>query len=343
MKFSKFSPAMLAVLSVCMMFFYSWPLHAEIPNTGPAEGFVETNGVRLQYLDWGGTGPALILIHGLGDNAYAFDDFAPAFTDRYHVIAYARRGSGSSDVKGPYDLVTLTEDLRGLMDALRIQKANLVGWSAGGDEITSFAADYPDRVNRIIYLDAVYDFTDPDFHAAVDALPLGFFRWPADAMSSPQAYLAYSRAFSYPEFDGSDMKRIEANLLAKVVVQSNGTLKERTPKSVIDALYAAIYKNEQRQYSKVHCPALAFVADSLYDLNIADPKRRDAVVAFEEHYWRPFQAKSLGHAEREFSNLKVVKINGAHGNFIFTHRDEVVEVMQRFLEDHSTSTARREP
>src|SRR5262245_25316458 len=77
--------------------------------------FITANGVRLQYLDWGGSGPALILIHGYGDNPHIFDDIAPAFTDRFRVIAYARRGHGQSEAKGPYDMATLTEDLRGVM------------------------------------------------------------------------------------------------------------------------------------------------------------------------------------------------------------------------------------
>ena len=45
-------------------------------------GFVAANGIRLNYLDWGGSGPVLILIHGLRNNPHFFDDFAPAFTDR---------------------------------------------------------------------------------------------------------------------------------------------------------------------------------------------------------------------------------------------------------------------
>jgi pimeloyl-ACP methyl ester carboxylesterase len=89
--------------------------------------FVTANGVRLQYLDWGGSGPALILIHGGLDNPHMFDDLAPAFTDRFRVIAYARRGCGRSETKEPYDIGTLTEDLRGLMDGLGIGKAHLAG------------------------------------------------------------------------------------------------------------------------------------------------------------------------------------------------------------------------
>ena len=55
-------------------------------------GFVSANGIRLHCLEWCGSGPALILINGYGDNPHIFDGFAPAFTDHYRVVAYARRG-----------------------------------------------------------------------------------------------------------------------------------------------------------------------------------------------------------------------------------------------------------
>src|SRR5271165_6426931 len=95
-------------------------LVVSISACGPKvkSGIVNANGVRLNYLDWGGSGPPLILIHGLGDNPHIFDDLAPAFTDRFRVVAYARRGHGQSEAKAPYDTATLTEDLRGLMDGL---------------------------------------------------------------------------------------------------------------------------------------------------------------------------------------------------------------------------------
>src|ERR1700730_16949736 len=71
------------------------PKAASWSDTSPHKsGFVTANGVRLNYLDWGGSGPALILVHGLGDNPHHFDDLALAFTDRFRVVAYARRGHG---------------------------------------------------------------------------------------------------------------------------------------------------------------------------------------------------------------------------------------------------------
>src|SRR5438477_11110408 len=112
---SRFSVWLVAV-ACCWVPLVLRAAAAESPL--PWEGFVAVNGVRLQYLDWGGAGPALILIPGLGDDPHVFGGVAPALADRFHVIAYARRGFGGSEGNGPYDIGTLTEDLAGVMDAL---------------------------------------------------------------------------------------------------------------------------------------------------------------------------------------------------------------------------------
>ena len=145
-------------------------------NSRHKSGFVTANGVRLQYLDWGGSGPALILIHGYGDNPHAFDDLAPAFTDRFRVIAYAQRGHGNSEVRGPYDTATMTEDLRAFMDSLGIAKANLAGWSMAGNVITAMSGAHPERIDHLVYLDGAYDWSDPASAAALQAFP---YEYPA--------------------------------------------------------------------------------------------------------------------------------------------------------------------
>jgi pimeloyl-ACP methyl ester carboxylesterase len=295
----------------------------------PLEGFVEVNAVRLQYLDWGGTGPALILIHGLGDNAHVYDDLAPAFTDRFHVIAYTRRGGGGSELKGPFDTDTLTEDLARLMDALGIEKASLVGWSAGGNEVTAMAEEYPQRVERIIYFDGIYDTADPRAKTVIGALPVGFFDPPSNALDSLAAFRAYLKAMLYPELD--DMTRIEANLRQKVVIQADGSVKYRVPPEVPAALYSALWTNKPRDYSRVHCPALVLYADTLYDLHVPDAERRRQLEAYEHDYWGPFQAKSLDRLRRELAGVQIVRVRGTHTNFFLMDRQHVVNVMRRFL------------
>src|SRR5690349_19860643 len=71
-------------------------------------GFVRVSGVRLEGLDWGGTGEALVFCNGWEDNAHCFDDLAPKFTDRFHVLAFTRRGFGKSDhPKSGYEAETM--------------------------------------------------------------------------------------------------------------------------------------------------------------------------------------------------------------------------------------------
>lgn len=293
------------------------------------EGFVDTNGVRLQYLDWGGTGPALILVHGLGDNPHVFDDLAPAFTDRFHVIAYARRGSGSSDIKGPYDEVTLTKDLLGLMDALAIRKASLVGFSAGGVEITELAATHPERVERLVYFDGAYDGADPDLKALVGAFPQGFWDPPRSALSSLDAYLRYLQSAQFAGVE--DMTRVEANVRQAVVIQPDGSLAFRTPPAVIGELYSALYANKPRDYKRVRCPALALYAAHFYETRISDRARREQLLAFEQRYWRPFQEKSIALVRRDLANAEIVRVPGTHTTFFLTAREQVVAAMRRFL------------
>jgi pimeloyl-ACP methyl ester carboxylesterase len=178
-------------------------------------GFVTANGIRLHYLDWGGLGPVLMLIHGGLDNAHVFDDLAPAFTDHFRVIAYDLRGHGRSDAKGPFDTATRTEDLCGLMYRLGINKAHLAGWSLGGNDITAMAGTHPERVDSIVYLEGAYDWGGPALADAFKSLPIDF-RAPASAMRSLDAYREYQKTVWLPAV--SDMSRFEAYVRDLVVI-----------------------------------------------------------------------------------------------------------------------------
>src|ERR1044071_9600060 len=92
--------------------------------------FVHVNGIKLHYLDWGGEGEILLFLAGMGCNAHIFDDFAPRFADKFHIMALTRRGHGESDhPETGYDVDTLTEDIRQFVDALGIEKVILAGHS----------------------------------------------------------------------------------------------------------------------------------------------------------------------------------------------------------------------
>ena len=114
---------------------------------------------KLEVLDWGGEGQAIIFLTGLGNSGHVFDEFAPRFTDRFHVYAVSRRGYGASEPSTGYDMKTLTDDILAVMDSLQIEKVIFAGHSIAGDEMSKLAVLYPSRVDKIIYLDAAYDRT----------------------------------------------------------------------------------------------------------------------------------------------------------------------------------------
>jgi pimeloyl-ACP methyl ester carboxylesterase len=118
--------------------------------------FVDTNGIRLHYLEFKGTGATIILMHGLTANAHAFDGLireglAPAF----HVISIDLRGRGKSEqpLKG-YLMKNHADDVLGLMDALNISSAIIGGHSFGALLSLYLAANHPERVEKLILMDA---------------------------------------------------------------------------------------------------------------------------------------------------------------------------------------------
>jgi pimeloyl-ACP methyl ester carboxylesterase len=111
--------------------------------------------VKLQIIDWGGTGETMVLLGGLGDNAHVFSQFAFQWTNHFHVIGITRRGYlPSSQPSDGYDVPTRVADDIAVFDALNISKAVLVGHSVAGSELSALAATHPERVDKLVYLDA---------------------------------------------------------------------------------------------------------------------------------------------------------------------------------------------
>ena len=118
---------------------------------------LEINGLRLRLLQWGAPGrPALCFLHGGAAHAHWFDLVAPAFADRFHVVALDQRGHGESQWAEPpaYATEDFAGDLVGVMDALGWERMTVVGHSMGGHNAMAFAAWHPERVSRLVIVDS---------------------------------------------------------------------------------------------------------------------------------------------------------------------------------------------
>jgi pimeloyl-ACP methyl ester carboxylesterase len=120
--------------------------------------------VRLEVLDWGGTGRPIVLLTGAGDTAHIFDDFALKLTRNGHVYGITRRGSGESSAPASgYGADRLGDDVLAVLDSLKINRPILVGHSVAGSEMSSIGSRHPERVAGLVYLDALlsYAYTTP--------------------------------------------------------------------------------------------------------------------------------------------------------------------------------------
>ena len=122
-------------------------------------------GVKLEVLDWGGSGRSVVLLAGLGNSAHVFDDFARKLAKEYRVFGITRRGYGGSSVpESGYTSDRLADDVVTVIDALKLTKPVILGHSIAGLELSSLGSRHVDRVAGIVYLDAVFSW-DPLFEA----------------------------------------------------------------------------------------------------------------------------------------------------------------------------------
>ena len=115
---------------------------------------IVANGTTI-HVRLGGVGPAVLLLHGYGETGDMWAPLAAALMDHHTVVVPDLRGMGlSSHPPGGYDKKTQGDDVAGVLDALKIEKAQLVTHDIGNMVGYAFAAEHPDRVARFALLDA---------------------------------------------------------------------------------------------------------------------------------------------------------------------------------------------
>lgn len=106
-------------------------------------------GFELFYRETG-EGDAILWIMGLGNDHRGWAYQVPAFRDRFRCITYDNRDSGQSQrASGPYTVADMVEDAVGLLDALGVEQAHVVGFSMGGAQAQELAIRHPERVHKL--------------------------------------------------------------------------------------------------------------------------------------------------------------------------------------------------
>jgi pimeloyl-ACP methyl ester carboxylesterase len=118
---------------------------------GMKEIRVKVNQIELQVRDYPHAGEAIVFLHGGGENLMVWERIIPAFKDHYRLIMIDFRGHGQSDItKTGYHIDQLADDVVGVMKALKLDKAHIVGSSTGAEVALSMGANFPEMVSSVV-------------------------------------------------------------------------------------------------------------------------------------------------------------------------------------------------
>lgn len=292
--------------------------------------------VQLEVLDWGGSGPALVLLAGLGDTGHAFDDFAPLLTPRYRVVVVTRRAHGRSSAPSTgYDFERLAKDVVAVIDTMRLNRPVIVGHSIAGEEMHVLGARYAEKIAGLVYVDAAFDRGDDTDNAAYDAvartLPPSPRPTPGDmaTLTALRSYLERTQGFTAPE----------AYLRARYVINSDGVVTGMwAPAAPIRQAINAEIQSKYKVYKpdRIRVPALALYAVPKTSADMMRPwydGSSPAVRQSVDSLFRLTRARFQGHAkwfEAFAEQHRVVEISGAHHLFMSNPR-EVVQQIDAFV------------
>jgi pimeloyl-ACP methyl ester carboxylesterase len=279
--------------------------------------------VRLEVLDWGGTGRPLVLLAAGGDTAHVFDDFAPKLTGDFHVYGITRRGfggSGFAPLSSGGD--TFGDDVLTVLDALKLESPALAGHSIGGQELSSIGTRYPNRVAALVYLDAAYPYAfDNGKVPTVDeiyAIGLPQPPPPTDAdlatFDSLRQYYTRFLGFTYPE----------AELRQKRSAAPGGRV--GPPRF---APGGPVLLSGVKQYVEIRTPALFLVSSQSpgrWAETSTDPAMKAQIAAMSGLLER--QAKAI---EDALPSARVVKLAGANHYVFLSNEADVLREMRAFL------------
>jgi len=280
-------------------------------------------------LDWGGSGQPLVLIPGLFDSPFLFEDIASSLKNNFRIIAYSRRGHGKSEASNSdYSNSTLVSDLKLLLDSLKIDKANLLGWSWAGNEITEFAIRYPERINKLIYFESGYDLSDEAFKKIIKTLPISPF---ADSLNlrTLDTYREWYHKFWFADSDWNPA--LEANLIATTQVSSDGTV-TTIPNDSISKLLLASGTSYHRDYKMIQAPALVIYTKRFFVPPVTDDHIVSVYENIEKNIINPWRLRSMNQIKTELKDVTINEIPlGSHTSLIFLSRDPLVKSINDFL------------
>jgi len=275
------------------------------------EHFIKSNNIDLHFLEHHPKGkPTLILMHGLTANAHAFDGLiAHGLVKHFRFISPDLRGRGlSSKPAFRYTLEDHAQDILGMLDYLNIEKALLGGHSYGGLLTTYIAANYPERVEKLVILDAAAEM-NPNAPAMLGPTLSRLDKTFPDY----ETYLTEMKAAPQNTFWDKDM---ESYYKADGHVREDGTVNPYPNLSnIIEVATSVAQQSWIDTFSRVQQPAL--LINALDDYTMGEPLLPD------------FKAKETVTL---MPDARYVAVDGNHQTMLYgNNAKRIVEAIEHFL------------
>jgi pimeloyl-ACP methyl ester carboxylesterase len=260
-----------------------------------------------------GSGPALLLIHGVGDNSTTWNSVHAKLAQRFTVIAPDLLGHGESDKpRADYSLAAFANGMRDLLAALGIDRVTLVGHSLGGGIAAQFAYQYPHMVERLVLVSSGGVTKDVSIALRMAALPMGSEALAALRLPGVQPALQLAGRAAQTVFGSTKYGRDLPDglrLLGRLADPAALSAFSRTLRAVVDGRGQFV---------------------TMLDRSHLMPSVPKQIIWGEDDIVIPVSHARIAHAAMPGSRLKIFEGSG-HMPFR-DHPDQFVEIIEQFIE-----------
>ena len=305
----------LAVFAAGATFSNAQP---SLPPSFQAKTIHSPGGVDI-FVRWGGKGPVVVLLHGYAENSDSWAPLAADLMKDHTVVVPDLRGIGrSSKPPDGYDKKTQAKDIRAVVTALGYDKTFVVAHDIGNMVAYAYAATYPDKVGRLVVMDAPIPGIGPwnEILLTPGVWHFNFHGPDAERLVAGRERIYFDRIWN--DFTGDPSKPDEAtrNFYAATYAQPGGM---RAGFAQFTAFSQDAKDNKIFEQTKLTMPVLAVGGEKSFG---------------------PLQAVIMRNVA---TNVQESVIAGS-GHWLLEERPtETVALLRAFLDAHSTGEARSEP
>lgn len=298
----------------------------------PERVMIDAGALNVSALVYGrADAPPAVVVHGWADSAWSMDCVARPLSDRFRVVSLDLRGHGHSD-RGPYNVIHLIGDLRGVIEHLELHAPLLIGHSLGGQVSAQFAGLFPDIPSALVLIEGVgppphrLEATDPALVERQFSLrQVERVRQPVSRRTMPDIEAAADRLrTAHPMLDEARVRLLAEKNTVDV---GDGSRRWRFDPLSRDWFNGHNQAMAAKRWRGITCPVLVVNGGDAYD------RYWRFIGDAEDDYPEPLAGDALQDRLSHFADVRYEEIAGAGHMLPYDKPDELNAVVERFIDD----------